>query len=176
LVPPIFSNPPRRFFDNRNGLVDNSLAETQKQLEIFQNVWTDTEKAVFTEKIALYGVNFIIASQFNINIPFIIKKNFAAIAAFLPTKTVRECVQFYYMTKKRNNYKQKFGRRRKKIGRQGSVNSSCSIISKFSLFVRYRPPIMPRFGDTNENIQNCKLFLNKEKLRFIFRWERRHVC
>jgi hypothetical protein len=60
LIPPLLSNPPRRFFDNRNGLADNSLAQKQKQLEIVQKVWTDTEKAVFTEKIALYGVILIL--------------------------------------------------------------------------------------------------------------------
>jgi hypothetical protein len=41
-------------------LVDDPLAETQKQLEIFKNVWTDKEKAVFTDKIALYGVKLIL--------------------------------------------------------------------------------------------------------------------
>jgi hypothetical protein len=41
-------------------LVDKPLAEAQKQLKNFKNAWTDKEKAVFTEKIALYGVNFIL--------------------------------------------------------------------------------------------------------------------
>lgn len=121
IIPPFFTNLPRRFFENCNGLQENSLTEIRAQLEIFQNAWSDTEKAVFSEKISAYG------------------KNFAAIAAFIPTKTVKECVQFYYMTKKKNNYKQKFGKRRKKICRQG-----------------YRPPIMPRFGDSDENLQNYR--------------------
>ncbi|KAL3089562.1 hypothetical protein niasHS_006946 [Heterodera schachtii] len=118
IVPPTYETRPNRFFDNRNSIVENPLAEACAQIETFQNKWTELEKDVFMEKIAIYG------------------KNFAAIAAFLPLKDVKECVQFYYMTKKRNNYKQKIGRRRKKIGRQG-----------------YRPPIMPRFGDSDENAQ-----------------------
>uniref|UniRef100_A0A1I8BWJ4 SANT domain-containing protein n=1 Tax=Meloidogyne hapla TaxID=6305 RepID=A0A1I8BWJ4_MELHA len=119
VVPPVYTNRPRRFFDNRNGIVENALSDSRAQLEAFQIAWSDAEKAVFNEKIAIYG------------------KNFAAIAAFLPLKSVKDCVYFYYMTKKRNNYKLKFGRRRKKLGRQG-----------------YRPPVMPRFGDTNENLEN----------------------
>uniref|UniRef100_A0A183C5E4 SANT domain-containing protein n=1 Tax=Globodera pallida TaxID=36090 RepID=A0A183C5E4_GLOPA len=118
IVPPTYMTKPRRFFDNRNSIVDNPLADACAQLETLQNQWADLEKEVFMEKIAIYG------------------KNFAAIAAFLPSKNVKECVQFYYMTKKRNNYKQKIGRRRKKIGRQG-----------------YQPPVMPRFGDSDENVQ-----------------------
>uniref|UniRef100_A0A914N799 SANT domain-containing protein n=1 Tax=Meloidogyne incognita TaxID=6306 RepID=A0A914N799_MELIC len=119
VVPPVYTNRPRRFFDNRNGIVENALSDSRAQLEAFQIAWSDSEKAVFNEKIAVYG------------------KNFAAISAFLPLKSVKDCVYFYYMTKKRNNYKAKFGRRRKKLGRQG-----------------YRPPVMPRFGDTNENLEN----------------------
>ncbi|CAK5076867.1 unnamed protein product [Meloidogyne enterolobii] len=101
VVPPVYTNRPRRFFDNRNGIVENALTDSRAQLEAFQIAWSDSEKAVFNEKIAVYG------------------KNFAAISAFLPLKSVKDCVYFYYMTKKRNNYKAKFGRRRKKLGRQG---------------------------------------------------------
>ncbi|KAI1721408.1 nuclear receptor corepressor 1 [Ditylenchus destructor] len=111
LIPPMLITPPRRFYENRNGLVENALQDARNKLESFLNIWSDAEKEIFAKRIATYG------------------KNFAAVSAFLPSKSVKDCVLYYYMSKKRNNYKAKFGRKRKKIGRQ------------------YRPPIMPQLGD-----------------------------
>ena len=101
---------------DRNGIVENALADSRAQLETFQTAWTEAEKTVFNEKMGIYGVCHAQLISYLIHS---LKKNFAAIAAFLPTKSVKDCVHYYYMTKKRNNYKQKFSRRRKKIGRQG---------------------------------------------------------
>uniref|UniRef100_A0A915CP62 SANT domain-containing protein n=1 Tax=Ditylenchus dipsaci TaxID=166011 RepID=A0A915CP62_9BILA len=91
----------------QNGLVENALTDARNRLESFLNVWSEEEKEIFSKKIAVYG------------------KNFAAISAFLQSKSVKDCVLMYYMSKKRKQYKLKFAKRRKKIGRQ------------------YRPPTMP---------------------------------
>lgn len=56
-------------------------------------------------------------------------KNFAAIAEFLDRKTVKDCVLYYYLTKKRQNYKALMGKKRKKPPR-------C-----------YKPPVMPRLEE-----------------------------
>nr|XP_006818831.1 PREDICTED: nuclear receptor corepressor 1-like [Saccoglossus kowalevskii] len=52
------------------------------------NVWTDPEKQIFKEKYIQFP------------------KNFQMIASFLERKSVPDCVLFYYLTKKNENYKQ----------------------------------------------------------------------
>lgn len=66
---------------------------------------------IFKEQIVAYG------------------KNFAAIAEFLDRKTVKDCVLYYYLTKKRQNFKALMGKKRKKPPKS------------------YRPPAMPRIDD-----------------------------
>ena len=86
IIVPLCTNPPRRFFENRwltkllfqstqiieidfrNGLVENALTESRSQRENFMLTWSDAEKTRFIEKIGIYG------------------KNFAAIAAYIPSK------------------------------------------------------------------------------------------
>lgn len=66
---------------------------------------------IFREQIVSYG------------------KNFAAIAVFLDRKSVKDCVLYYYLTKKRQNYKALMGKKRKKPPRS------------------YKPPLMPRLEE-----------------------------
>ncbi len=75
----------RRFVDN-NGLIADPLKDYEERK--FVNTWTDAEKEIFKEKFLLHP------------------KNFGQIAQFLERKTVSECVQYYYLSKKTENYKQ----------------------------------------------------------------------
>merc|ERR1712008_18979 len=63
----------------------------------FVNTWTDSEKEIFKEKFLLHP------------------KNFGLIAQSLERKTVPDCVQYYYLSKKTENYKQLL--RKSKMGR-----------------------------------------------------------
>ena len=65
-----------------------------------RNVWTDREKDVFKEKFLQHP------------------KNFGMIAQNLERKSVSDCVQYYYLTKKSVNFKQQL-RRAKVRGRRG---------------------------------------------------------
>uniref|UniRef100_A0A1I7VA67 SANT domain-containing protein n=1 Tax=Loa loa TaxID=7209 RepID=A0A1I7VA67_LOALO len=118
-LPPMMMNLRMRnapFYIDLNGVVADALADHNAHIEYFLGKWTDDEKKVrqifcTLEQIVTYG------------------KNFAAIAEFLDRKSVKDCVLYYYLTKKRQNYKALMGKKRKKPPR-------C-----------YKPPIMPRLEE-----------------------------
>ncbi|XP_059091907.1 nuclear receptor corepressor 2-like isoform X2 [Tigriopus californicus] len=88
VVPPLLlpSDERKRKFTNNNGLILDPLKEYNERK--FLNTWTDSEKEIFKEKF--------------LQTP----KNFGQIAQFLERKTVSDCVQYYYLSKKTENYKQ----------------------------------------------------------------------
>ncbi|XP_015793204.1 nuclear receptor corepressor 1 [Tetranychus urticae] len=88
VIPPIIQDDKtRRYkFINSNGLVENPVEE-YKELQLI-NVWLDHEKEIFREKFLQHP------------------KNFGLIASYLERKTVPDCVHYYYLSKKRENYKQ----------------------------------------------------------------------
>ncbi|VIO90884.1 Myb-like DNA-binding domain containing protein [Brugia malayi] len=113
-LPPIMMNSRMRsapFYIDLNGVVLDALEDHNAHIEYFLGKWTDDEKKTFREQIVTYG------------------KNFAAIAEFLDRKSVKDCVLYYYLTKKRQNYKALMGKKRKKPPR-------C-----------YKPPVMPRLEE-----------------------------
>ncbi|EDV20184.1 uncharacterized protein TRIADDRAFT_61318 [Trichoplax adhaerens] len=84
-------------FVNNNGLITDIKAfELQRKI---QSIWTEEEKKLFVEKFALYP------------------KDFFTIASFFYNKSVQDCVHFYYMTKKKVNYKQYYrtGKRKRRV-------------------------------------------------------------
>ncbi|XP_023222534.1 nuclear receptor corepressor 1-like [Centruroides sculpturatus] len=88
VIPPILldSKQQRLQFINRNGLVEDPMAEYKERQML--NIWTDQEKEIFREKYLQHS------------------KNFGLIATYLERKSVADCVQYYYLTKKSENYKQ----------------------------------------------------------------------
>lgn len=77
-------------------------------------------------------------------------KNFAAIAEFLDRKSVKDCVLYYYLTKKRQNYKAFMGKKRKKTPK-------C-----------YKPPLMPRVEEVAQKApQDANDITSKLKLLFF---------
>jgi len=74
----------------------------------FSNVWSYEEKQVFVEKL----VDFSLLPESKG-----MKKNFHRISLHLPNKTTRDCVEFYYLNKKRKFFKvlySKFEQRNRK--------------------------------------------------------------
>jgi hypothetical protein len=89
----------RRKFTSNNGLILDPLREFNDRK--FQNMWTDAEKDIFKEKFLQHP------------------KNFGMIAQNLERKSVSDCVQYYYLTKKTMNYKQQLRRAKVRGGRRG---------------------------------------------------------
>lgn len=88
VIPPLLMYPPHdnaHYTDTNRQCLD--MEAEHKQL-LLCNVWTTAEKEVFKEKYLQHP------------------KNFGMIASYLSRKNVRDCVRYYYLSKKRENYKQ----------------------------------------------------------------------
>uniref|UniRef100_A0A8C1NSK6 Nuclear receptor corepressor 2 n=1 Tax=Cyprinus carpio TaxID=7962 RepID=A0A8C1NSK6_CYPCA len=99
VIPPmLFDAEQQRIkFINMNGLMDDPM-KVYKDRQVM-NMWSEQEKDTFREKFIQHP------------------KNFALIASFLERKTVAECVLFYYLTKKNENYKNIVRRSYRRQGR-----------------------------------------------------------
>ncbi|XP_060049263.1 nuclear receptor corepressor 2 isoform X5 [Erinaceus europaeus] len=87
VIPPMLydAEQQRIKFINMNGLMDDPM-KVYKDRQVM-NMWSEQEKDTFREKFMQHP------------------KNFGLIASFLERKTVAECVLYYYLTKKNENYK-----------------------------------------------------------------------
>ncbi|XP_072326140.1 nuclear receptor corepressor 1 isoform X3 [Scyliorhinus torazame] len=98
VIPPMmFDTEQRRVkFLNMNGVMDDPMRVYKERQ--FINVWSEHEKEIFKEKFVQHP------------------KNFGLIASYLERKCVADCVLYYYLTKKNENYKnlvrRNYGRRR----------------------------------------------------------------
>uniref|UniRef100_A0AAX7TQC4 Nuclear receptor corepressor 2 n=1 Tax=Astatotilapia calliptera TaxID=8154 RepID=A0AAX7TQC4_ASTCA len=99
VIPPmLFDAEQQRIkFINMNGLMGDPM-KVYKDRQVM-NMWSDQEKDTFREKFIQHP------------------KNFSLIASFLERKTVAECVLFYYLTKKNENYKNIVRRNYRRRGR-----------------------------------------------------------
>uniref|UniRef100_A0A8C8GX02 Nuclear receptor corepressor 1 n=1 Tax=Oncorhynchus tshawytscha TaxID=74940 RepID=A0A8C8GX02_ONCTS len=107
VIPPMMYDTEQRRvrFINMNGLTDDPMKVYKARQ--FMNVWTEHEKGIFKEKFVQHP------------------KNFGLIASYLERKCVSDCVLYYYLTKKNQNYKtlvrRNYGRRR---GRNHQITRS----------------------------------------------------
>lgn len=88
VIPPILLDAKQRKlkYINNNGHIADMENEYKERK--FINVWTNSENEIFKEKYLAHP------------------KNFGVIASYLERKSVQDCVQHYYLTKKQENYKQ----------------------------------------------------------------------
>ncbi|XP_067823976.1 nuclear receptor corepressor 1 isoform X2 [Heptranchias perlo] len=98
VIPPMMYDTEQRRvkFLNMNGLMEDPMRVYKERQ--FMNVWSEHEKEIFKEKFVQHP------------------KNFGLIASYLERKCVADCVLYYYLTKKNENYKnlvrRNYGRRR----------------------------------------------------------------
>uniref|UniRef100_A0A2K6MH46 Nuclear receptor corepressor 1 n=1 Tax=Rhinopithecus bieti TaxID=61621 RepID=A0A2K6MH46_RHIBE len=112
VIPPMmFDAEQRRVkFINMNGLMEDPM-KVYKDRQ-FMNVWTDHEKEIFKDKFIQHP------------------KNFGLIASYLERKSVPDCVLYYYLTKKNENYKALV---RRNYGKRRGRNQVCFLtVWKFS--------------------------------------------
>lgn len=93
VIPPILLEERKRKqrYINKNGLIEEPICEYKDYKNI--NIWTEQEREIFKEKYLLHP------------------KNFVVIGSYLERKSVSDCIQYYYSTKKKENYKMLVKRR-----------------------------------------------------------------
>ena len=147
VIPPLLLPPDerRRKFTNNNGLVLDPLREYNERK--FVNTWTDAEKEIFKEKYLLHP------------------KNFGQIAQFLERKTVSDCVQYYYLSKKTENYKQllrkstkvrRGGRNARSVNQAGVIGENSSGVLTRNRNKESAPDNARDNGDSNRSTPNMK--------------------
>lgn len=87
VIPPMLLDARQRriSYVNNNGRIEDFAAEYQDRQLL--NIWTKAEIEIFKEKFLQHP------------------KNFGVIASYLDRKSVCDCVQYYYLSKKVENYK-----------------------------------------------------------------------
>ncbi|XP_073532257.1 nuclear receptor corepressor 2 isoform X5 [Phyllobates terribilis] len=139
VIPPmLFDAEQQRIkFINMNGLMDDPM-KVYKERQVM-NMWSEQEKDTFREKFMQQP------------------KNFVFIASFLDRKTVADCVLFYYLTKKNENYKSLVRRnyRRRGKGQQPMPRSTQEEKDE-----KEREPEKEEF---KQDVENDKEELGKEK-------------
>ena len=93
VIPPILLEEKKRKqrYINKNGLIEEPISEYKEFKNI--NIWTEQERDIFKEKYLQHP------------------KNFVVIGSYLERKSVNDCIQYYYSTKKKENYKMLVKRR-----------------------------------------------------------------
>lgn len=112
VIPPLLldSKQRRKAFHNRNGLLQVEELETLHSERKLINVWSSMEHELFKEKYLQHP------------------KNFGAIASAFDHKSVNDCVQHYYLTKKTENYKQLLRKSRRTRSSRNNPNNKVKII------------------------------------------------
>uniref|UniRef100_A0A7S1MVW1 SANT domain-containing protein n=1 Tax=Hemiselmis andersenii TaxID=464988 RepID=A0A7S1MVW1_HEMAN len=88
-----------QMFRSFNGVIIDPVEDERDRG--LSNIWSEEEKQVFVEKF----VDFASRPEREG-----VKKNFYAISHYLPNKSTRDCVSFYYQNKKTKYFKQLYRR------------------------------------------------------------------
>lgn len=124
VIPPIMLDSRERklVYTNTNGICTDM--KTDYKDRTYLNTWTEPEKEIFKEKYLQHP------------------KNFGLIASFLDRKNVQDCVRYYYLSKKTENYKQllRKSRQRTRSSRNNpqKVNQTSGLIGILSTGVTTR--------------------------------------
>ncbi|XP_053376289.1 nuclear receptor corepressor 1-like isoform X2 [Mercenaria mercenaria] len=112
VIPPMMFDARQRSlkFVNKNGLITDCMEEYKERKYI--NVWTAQEKQIFKEKYLQHP------------------KNFGLIASFLEKKSTMDCVEYYYRSKKSENYKQMLRKQTVKKKRQQQKAQPQAVLPK----------------------------------------------
>ena len=132
----------RRFIDN-NSLVEDPVHATR--LHTLVNTWRESEKKLFLEKFLSFP------------------KNFRKIASYLPYKSVNDCVEYYYRTKKQMNYKDLV----KEQNAQKKKKAQEAQAKKGSLLAKRRNSEDDGHAEGAKPVKRAKTWTEDDKQKFI---------
>ncbi|XP_055691455.1 uncharacterized protein LOC129794670 isoform X3 [Lutzomyia longipalpis] len=125
VIPPLMldTHQKKYYFINENGAMADMEADFKDRQHL--NLWTTGEKEMFKEKFLQHP------------------KNFGAIAVSLDRKSAQDCVRYYYLSKKTDNYKQLLRKARQrtrssKNPQKSTINQSQCIIDALTTGVTTR--------------------------------------
>ncbi|KAE9413097.1 hypothetical protein Angca_007865 [Angiostrongylus cantonensis] len=127
-----------QLFDNKHGIIKNAADENKKWIESFLASWSDDEKKLFKERLSAVG------------------KNYANIAMFLENKTVKDCVLFYYLCKKRENFKAVIPKRKRKLAKTYKVVFQCYLL----IFLKLTIHLLSACASNDSKCVMCQLRIN----------------
>nr|XP_056715065.1 nuclear receptor corepressor 2 [Euleptes europaea] len=144
VIPPMLydADQQRIKFINMNGLMDDPM-KVYKDRQVM-NMWSEQEKETFREKFMQHP------------------KNFGLIASFLDRKTVADCVLYYYLTKKNENYKNLVRRNYRRRGKNQQQQQQMPRSSQDEKDEKEKEKDMEKEEDKPE-AENDKEELTKEK-------------
>eukprot|EP00960_Hanusia_phi_P043594 756141-Hanusia_phi.AAC.1 len=114
LVPDALHSPP-----STNLMSVDSFSEEYNRA--FINTWTDEEKQIFMEKLADFAGRPDKEG---------LKKNFYKLSHYLPNKTTRDCIKYYYLQKTSKSFKEAYKKLEVKYKRTYNLKSKLEKIPK----------------------------------------------
>jgi nuclear receptor co-repressor 1 len=116
IIPPIMYDSWQRKhqYFNQNNFIQGDAAAFYKESSKMP-YWSPEEKQIFIEKFTQSP------------------KNFGYISSFLENKTTEQCVQFYYMTKKTENYKNLLRKQSQANRRRAKQNTTTTMTSSTTI-------------------------------------------
>ena len=117
IIPPIMYDSWQRKhqYFNQNNLISSDTAAAFYKESSKLPYWSAEEKQIFIEKFTQSP------------------KNFGYISSFLENKTTEQCVQFYYMTKKTENYKNLLRKQTQATRRRAKQNTTTTVTSSTTI-------------------------------------------
>ena len=158
IVAPILYNRYQRRhpYFNQNGLIKRDAVEFYKE-RTKTPFWSVEERQIFTEKFTQSP------------------KNFGYISSFLENKTTEQCVQFYYMTKKSENYKnllRKQGQANRRKAKQTTTTTTTTVTSsttiETTLFTKVTSSNTIVSSTSQQLIGQVRLKKNRNEINSIF--------
>ncbi|XP_059532221.1 nuclear receptor corepressor 2 isoform X3 [Myotis daubentonii] len=145
VIPPMLydADQQRIKFINMNGLMDDPM-KVYKDRQVM-NMWSEQEKETFREKFMQHP------------------KNFGLIASFLERKTVAECVLYYYLTKKNENYKSLVRRSYRRRGKSQQQQQQQQQMPRGSQEEKEEKEKEAEKEEERPDVENDKEELTKEK-------------